>query len=88
MKAPTVPRMPIAFQARLKPASAAMTPAAIGGLRRARRPIRNSATSNGVAITTQTMTNTSTNALPPLVPARYGNRQMLPSPTAAPTVAK
>jgi hypothetical protein len=32
--------------------------------------------------------NTKMNALPPLDPTRYGSRQILPSPTAAPTVAR
>lgn len=48
----------------------------------------NSATSSGVAIIRHASTKTEMNALPPFDPTRYGMRQMLPRPTAPPTVAR
>ncbi len=70
MNAAIVPSTPIALQRVPRPDSAATTPAASGGLLRARRPRANSATSNGVAIPRQASTKTKTKALPPLVPTR------------------
>lgn len=87
-KQASAPVHPITFQPRDPPKRAAISPAACGGLRRDQRPSRNSATSSGTAIIRQASRNTNTNAEPPLLPARYGNRHMLPSPTAAPTVTK
>jgi hypothetical protein len=68
--AASVPSQPIAFQRRVKPTSAATSPAASGGLWRDQRPITNSATRRGVAIARQAITKTKMKAKPPLVPAR------------------
>jgi hypothetical protein len=48
----------------------------------------NSAVSSGVAMNMHARTKAKMKVPPPNVPARYGNRQMLPSPTAAPMVAR
>jgi hypothetical protein len=48
----------------------------------------NSAASSGVAISRHARMKTKMKALPPLVPARNGKRQMLPRPTAAPTALR
>src|ERR1700679_260238 len=82
------PSTPITFQRELRRNSLATAPAASGGLRRDRRPKASSAHSSGVAINTQASTNTRMNALPPFVPVRYGKRQILPRPTAAPAVPR
>jgi len=87
-KTAIVPSTPITFHRMVSPDFKATAPAAFGGLRRERRPIRNSAASSGVAIIRQATVKTKTTALPPLAPTRYGRRQMLPRPTAAPTVAR
>ena len=79
---------PIVFHQELNPSSLATAPAASGGLRRDFRPRANSATSSGAAISTHAGANTRMKALPPPVPARYGKRQMLPSPIAAPAVLR
>ena len=78
----------MAFHRSERPDCRATSPAAVGGLRRARRPIMNSAARSGVAMRPMASTKTRMNALPPEVPARYGNLQMLPSPTAAPTTPR
>ena len=80
-----MPRTPMTFQPREWPKLAATCPAASAGLQRERRPIMNSAMSIGVAMARHARMNTNTKAPPPFAPVRYGNRQMLPSPTAAPT---
>ena len=67
-KAAMVPSTPIKFHRLVSPDSTATAPAASGGLRREWRPIRNSATSSGVAINKQAIVKTKTNALPPLDP--------------------
>src|SRR5580658_1327105 len=70
------------------PNRAAISPAACGGLRRDQRPITISATSTGAPNTRQAITNTTMKANPPPAPARYGKRQILPRPTAAPTALR
>src|SRR6202046_5451802 len=82
------PVQPTTFHSREKPNRAASSPAACSGLRRDHRPITISATSTGAPNTRQAMTNTRMNANPPPAPARYGKRQILPRPTAAPTALR
>src|ERR1700690_1270751 len=82
------PVQPTTFHSRENPKIAAIAPAVSGGLCRDHRPITISATSTGAPNTRHASTNTAMNAKPPPSPARYGNRQMLPSPTAAPTALR
>ena len=63
-----VPITPIAFHHAVSPDARATAPAASGGLRRERRPSRNSATSSGVAISRQARVKMKMNALPPFAP--------------------
>src|ERR1700690_2143281 len=82
------PVQPTTFHSGENPKRAAIAPAARGGLCLDHRPITISATSTGAPNTKHASTNTAMNAKPPPAPARYGKRQMLPSPTAAPTALR
>src|SRR4029077_10476602 len=79
------PVQPTTFHSAEYPKRPAMTPAARGGECLDHRPITVSAMKTGAPNARQARTNTAINANPPPAAARYGKRQMLPMPTAAPT---
>src|SRR4030088_84957 len=79
------PVQPTTFHSAEYPKRPAMTPAARGGECLDHRPITVSAIKTGAPNARQAKTHTAINANPPPAAARYGKRQILPMPTAAPT---
>src|SRR3984893_7987159 len=79
------PIQPTTFHSAEYPKRRALPPTARGGESLDLRPITVSAMKTGAPNARQARTNTAINANPPPAAARYGKRQMLPMPTAAPT---